>query len=332
MRDGFGRQIEYIRVSVTDRCNLRCIYCMPREGVPSVPHREILTFDEICRLCRAAAGLGISRVKLTGGEPLVRKGVEVLVKELKRLPGIEQVTLTTNGTLLRDQLEGLTAAGLDAVNISLDTLDRERYSQVTRGGRLEDAEAGIQAALACPGLPVKINCVPLGGGEEEDVIRLAELARTYPLDVRFIEMMPIGLGKQFTGSKGSQIKGLLESRFGQASPYGKPLGNGPAEYVIFPGFQGRIGFISALTHKFCRTCNRLRLTSEGILKPCLQYGNGIDVKALLRSGAPDKKIAEAVRNAILSKPACHQFSEEDRGSQKEQEHMLEEREMYRIGG
>lgn len=348
MQDGYGRKIEYLRVSVTDRCNLRCVYCMPAEGVPSVPHEEILTYDEICRFCGIAAGLGISRIKLTGGEPLVRKNLHVLVKKLKETPGVEQVTLTTNGILLRDQLAGLTAAGLDAVNISLDTLDEEKYTLVTRGGRLADAAQGIEAALASPGLPVKINCVPLQDGSDEDIVRLAELAGEHPLEVRFIEMMPIGMGKEFQGRGANEIKKLLESRFGKSLPCGKTLGNGPARYVEFQGFQGRIGFISALTHKFCRTCNRLRLTPEGMLKPCLQYGDGFDIKKLLRNGASDEQIAETVRAAVLDKPACHQFERENdpacrenRSAQEgrtmesreaEKSRILEEREMSRIGG
>ena len=173
MQDQFGRKIEYIRVSVTDRCNLRCIYCMPQEGVPAVPHSEILTFDEIERFCRIAAELGISRIKLTGGEPLVRRGLPFLLGKLKHIPGVEQVTLTTNGTLLKEQIRELTANGLDAVNISLDTLDAQRYHQVTRVGSLDKALEGLDAALRCPGLPVKINCVPLEDGTDDDLLRLA---------------------------------------------------------------------------------------------------------------------------------------------------------------
>ena len=347
MQDRFGRKIEYIRVSVTDRCNLRCIYCMPQEGVTSVSHAEILTFDEIERFCRIAAGMGITRIKLTGGEPLVRRGLPVLAGKLKQIHEVEHVTLTTNGTLLKEQLPELTVNGLDAVNISLDTLNEEQYRRMTRGGKLEQVLEGIEAALACPGLPVKINCVPLRDGSSEDVLRLAELARDCAVDVRFIEMMPIGLGRAFAGKSTREIKILLERKFGKSQPYEQPLGNGPAEYVQFPGFRGRIGFISALTHKFCHTCNRLRLTSEGMLKPCLQYGDGTDIKALLRGGAGDEEIAEAIRQAVYKKPACHQFGEggqlgedgresgspakEDREGREEND-LFEEREMFRIGG
>lgn len=330
MRDRFGRKIEYIRVSVTDRCNLRCIYCMPPEGVLSVPHREILTFDEIERVCSITAQLGISRVKLTGGEPLVRRGLPFLLGRLKRISGVEQVTLTTNGTLLKEQIRDLTANGLDAVNISLDTLDAERYSQVTRGGSLDQVLEGLNAALECRELPVKINCVPLKEGTDEDLIRTAELARKHPVDVRFIELMPIGPGRESAGRSSGDIKELLEERFGKSEPYKAALGNGPAEYVIYPGFRGRIGFIGALSHKFCSTCNRLRLTSEGMLKPCLQYGTATNIKALLRGGASDEKIREAVIQTVLSKPACHHFSEEN--NNEDENGQKENREMFRIGG
>ena len=218
MQDQFGRKIEYIRVSVTDRCNLRCIYCMPQEGVPAVPHSEILTFDEIERFCRIAAELGISRIKLTGGEPLVRRGLPFLLGKLKQIPGVEQVTLTTNGTLLKEQIRELTANGLDAVNISLDTLDAQRYHQVTRVGSLDKALEGLDAALRCPGLPVKINCVPLEDGTDDDLLRLAELARKYPVDVRFIELMPFGSGKESVGRSNTDIKEILERQFGSSQP------------------------------------------------------------------------------------------------------------------
>ena len=213
MRDRFGRTIDYMRVSVTDRCNLRCVYCMPAEGVASVPHEQILTFDEIARVCRVGAELGIRRIKLTGGEPLVRRGLPELVGMLKGITGIEQVTLTTNGTLLKEQINGLVSNGLDAVNISIDTLHPERYREITRGGSVEKALEGLDAAAAVPGLSVKVNCVPLkvtgsnltgsnGTEEDEEYIRLALLAKEGKADVRFIEMMPIGLGKHFAGRGG----------------------------------------------------------------------------------------------------------------------------------
>lgn len=271
MRDQFERNINYMRVSVTDRCNLRCVYCMPKDGVQQISHDEILTFDEIARVCRIGAELGISRIKLTGGEPLVRKGIEDLAEMICRIPGIEQVTLTTNGILLKDKLPALKKAGISAVNISLDTMDRAQYQELTGKDCLLQVMEGIRAALE-QGMRVKINCVALNECNEFQWGKLAALAKEYPLDVRFIEMMPIGLGKAYQGSMQEVIQKNLENIYGAAKPdSGGVRGNGPAVYWEFPGIQGKIGFISAISHKFCRDCNRIRMTAEGFVKPCLQF-------------------------------------------------------------
>ena len=354
MKDRYGRKIEYMRVSVTDRCNLRCIYCMPEGGVPCVSHDDILRFDEIGRVCRIAAGMGISKIKLTGGEPLVRRGLPDLAGKLKRIPGVEQVTLTTNGILLKDYINELVSNGLDAVNISIDTLDAERYKKVTRGGEISRALEGLEAALEYPQFRVKVNCVPfIPSGEcmdsptEEDWIELAQLARTRPVEVRFIEMMPIGIGQEYRGKGREEICAVLEKAFGTPEAYrGKSLGNGPAEYVVFPGFAGRIGFISAVSHQFCSTCNRIRLTSEGYLKACLQYDIGEDLRGLLRGGASDERIREVMEKVICEKPACHHFGGRDRNGENsgnisgslneadpaDKDAHVEKREMARIGG
>ena len=355
MIDQYGRTIEYLRISVTDRCNLRCVYCMPEEGIEQLPHEQILTFDEIERVCRISTELGISKIKLTGGEPLVRKGLPDLLGKIKRIPGIEQVTLTTNGILLKNQLDELMRQGLDAVNISIDTMERELgglgilewtkptggyfisidtldetcYHTVTRCGELNQALEGLQAALEYPNLRVKLNCVPMNQSEEE-YIQMAEYAKEHPVEVRFIEMMPIGMGKACQGKSRDELLELLEKAFGNAEPYEKHLGNGPAEYVSFSGFQSRIGFISAVSHKFCDSCNRIRLTAEGYLKLCLQYESGIDLRKLLRSGATDEEVKEAMRQAIWKKPACHNFSDERRDEEVGQK--KEHRAMYGIGG
>ena len=323
MKDQYGRQIDYMRVSVTDRCNLRCVYCMPKEGVSFLPHEKILSFEEIERVCRIGARLGITKIKLTGGEPLVRHGMPDLVGKLKHISGIEEVTLTTNGILLKEQINELVSCGLDSVNISIDTLDEQRYFQITRGGDVRKALEGMEAALKYPDLKVKVNCVPL---YEEDCIPLAFLARERKVDVRFIEMMPIGMGKNFNGKTSEEIYKLLHDKFGEHEIYEKRLGNGPAQYICFQGFKGRIGFISALSHKFCYKCNRIRLTSEGFLKPCLQYGSGIDIRAMLRSSADDRQIEEKMREGVFLKPDGHEF---DR-SEKEGE--IETKEMSKIGG
>ena len=305
MLDGHGRDIDYVRISVTDRCNLRCVYCMPEEGVAQVPHEAILSYEELLRLCRIFVSLGMTKFKLTGGEPLVRKNLTDMVSKMKRIPGVESVTLTTNGILLAEQLPGLASAGLDGVNISLDTLDRERYAALTRRDALADTMAGLRAALEYPNLNVKVNCVSMEGGDA-DWLALAGLARDRPLAVRFIEPMPIGLGRTLAPCGEARVARVLEEEYGPLRPYRGTLGNGPCRYYTLPGFAGKIGFISAISHQFCRRCNRVRLTATGYLKTCLQYDRGVRLAPLLKAG--DEVLREAISAAILDKPAEHQFS------------------------
>lgn len=308
MIDKYGRTIDYLRISLTDRCNLRCVYCMPEEGVCQIPHTEILTYDEILRICQCMETLGIRKIKLTGGEPLVRKDCAQLTKMLKALPGIEKVTLTTNGILLREQLEPLMSAGIDAINISLDTLDPELFHQITRRNSLDKVLEGLNAALSYPQLSVKINCVP-AIKKKENFVAMAGLAKQYPLHVRFIEMMPIGYGRQFPFQDEESIKEILEEAYGPMLPITERFGNGPCHYYTIEGFQGKIGFISAVTHKFCRQCNRVRLTAEGFLKGCLQFQKGTDLRMLLRGGCTDEELTEAIRQVIWNKPVSHNFYE-----------------------
>ena len=271
-----------------------------------VPHEEILTYEEILRLAKVFAGLGFRKIKLTGGEPLVRKEAVKLVREIKATPGIEKVTLTTNGTLLGEIMDELAEAGIDGINLSLDTLKPEVYEKIVRRDRFAQAMEGFEAALKHPEIPLKINCVPMGM-EGQDVLDMAELAKKYPVHVRFIEMMPIGLGKQFDFSSEDSILQGLKERYGEYVPYKKELGNGPGHYYSFDGFKGKIGFISAISHKFCDACNRVRLTAQGYLKTCLQYDIGVDLKKLLRDGAEDEELRKAIEEAICQKPIGHQF-------------------------
>ena len=324
MTDQYGRHIHYLRVSVTDRCGLRCRYCMPEEGVEWVEHDRILSYEQIVRLVRAAAGLGIDTVRLTGGEPLVRKGLDKLVWAVKAIDGIRTVTLTTNGVLLAEQLPALRSAGLDGVNLSLDTLDREQYAAITRRDLLPQALEGLEAALAAPGLKVKLNCVPMGDNDDQ-LVPLAALARDSALDVRFIELMPIGLGSSLPRRTQAEVLEQLEGAFGPALPCAQGGGSGPGRYVTFGGFTGRVGFISAVSHQFCESCNRVRLTATGFLKTCLQYETGVNLKALLESGADGAAIRAAMEGAIFAKPACHHFSAA--GTAED-----ERRSMYQIGG
>lgn len=328
MTDQYGRSINYMRISVTDRCNLRCVYCMPAEGVEQISHSEILTYQEITRIARIAAGLGITRIKLTGGEPLVRRELHSLVSMLTALDQVEEVTLTTNGILLGEQIAQLAAAGIQAVNVSLDTLDREQYRAITRRDGLEKVLASLEKMKEFPQIRVKLNCVPLAGDSQEQWCSLAKLAKDREIDVRFIEMMPVGLGKNFPLCSQEEVLRSLRDTFGsekKADSREAPAGNGPASYVTFEGFRGRIGFISSLSHKFCGECNRVRLSAEGFLKPCLQYAEGTDLRRLLRQGASDQEIRSAIRQTVWEKPACHQFG-------RAAEEGTEQKNMNRIGG
>lgn len=332
MKDNWNREINYIRISVTDRCNLRCVYCMPEEGVTCFSHSEVLSYEEIIRLARIWRKLGISRVKLTGGEPLVRKNLDTLVRALKADCGMESVTLTTNGVLLKEQIKGLVDAGLDAVNISLDTLERKKYEKITRRDRLSDTIAGIRETLRYPELTVKLNCVPTEANVDE-VAAIAGLAREQKLAVRFIEMMPIGLGQGKRGIPEEQIQEILEKAYGPLTPCSgqEAGGNGPAHYAQIEGFAGKIGFISAISHQFCGSCNRIRLTSDGKLKTCLQYGETLDVRALLRDEAvTDMQIEEQLLQEIFRKPQGHHFREK-KAWETAEEH-VEQHTMSKIGG
>ena len=325
MLDQHGREIEYLRISVTDRCNLRCRYCMPEEGIPLTAREQLLDYEEFLRVASAAVELGIVHFKVTGGEPLLRRGCTAFIRRLKALPGVARVTLTTNGLLLAAVLDELLAAGLDGVNISLDTLDRAQFKAITRRDELDRVLAGLNAALDCPGLNVKINCLPMGSNDDQ-LAPMVELARERPLSVRFIEVMPIGLGKSLTHRSEEDVRAILERAFGPMTPFHGKLGNGPCHYFSLPGFVGKVGFISALSHQFCGECNRVRLTSEGFLKTCLQYELGVNLKTLLDDGRDDAFIAEAVRQAIYNKPLQHHFADTSG------EQALEHHGMSQIGG
>ncbi len=323
LKDAYGRTIDYLRISVTDKCNLRCKYCMPEGGVPSVSHQEILTLEEIARVVEVMAGMGLKKVRLTGGEPLVRKNITELVRQIRRMPGIEQLALTTNAVRLAEMLPELEAAGLNRVNISIDTLDRERYERITGKDALEQVLAGIDAAYE-KGMQVKLNCVPVRECNPQDPLQLALLAKERKMDVRFIELMPIGQGRYYTGIGSGELLQQFAEHFGQGTsiPYD---GEGPAQYYAFPGFAGRIGFISPISHKFCADCNRLRLTAEGRLKLCLYYKDGTDLREKLRNGATEAELQAAINEALQQKPKEHAFGGTDSGQ-------TEQKRMNQIGG
>ncbi len=317
MKDSHGRVIDYLRISLTDRCNFRCIYCMPEEGVSPMGHDEILSLEEVERLVAIAAKHGIKSVRLTGGEPLVRKGVEDLVRALTTIEGIENISMTTNGVLLPKMAEGLKAAGLNRVNISLDTLDPEQFRQVTRVGNLEDALAGLDAALKVGFSPVKVNAVTVRR-LDQDFLAFAKLSLDRPLHVRFIEYMPLGQeagdglagwGKEDVISSQELLERInadaLAAGMEPLAPADKnPLGWGPAKYMAFPGAQGTVGFISPLSRHFCSQCNRLRLTADGKIRPCLFSDEEYDVRAALRSGT-DEQVAAVLMEALGAKPDEH---------------------------
>ena len=325
MFDRYQREIHYLRLSVTDLCNLRCRYCMP-DGVEKLEREAVLTYEEFLRLAALFARCGIDTVRVTGGEPLVRKNVAQLVAGLKATPGIRRVTLTTNAVLLAEQLPALLDAGLDSVNISLDTLRPEVFRQITARDDFAAVQAGLQAALQS-GLPVKLNCVPQAGVNEGELEALAALAKDNALQVRFIEMMPIGYGAAMPCISGPELRARFARRWPELAPLSPAqehaLGDGPAVYYTVPGWQGSIGFIAAVHGKFCASCNRVRLTSQGFLRPCLASETGCDLRDLLRSGADDAQLLAAIRETIWAKPREHHFNDSS---------MPATRGMYRIGG
>ena len=311
MKDRLGREIDYIRISITDRCNLRCGYCMPECGVPSVPHDKILRFDEIVRLVKIFCSLGIKNVKITGGEPLVRKGAVGLIKDIKAIDGIEKVSLTTNGILLSENLNALAEAGIEGINISLDTLDRQKYMKITGFDGLNTVLKVIDECRAFPEIRIKINAVTLADYNRDEICTLADFAADMGVTLRFIEMMPIGLGTGFGGYNQDEIMTVLEEAYGPAKTINEEVGSGPAKYYSFEGLKGRIGFISPISHKFCRSCNRIRLTSEGLLRPCLGSEMGTDLRKPMRDDASDEELASLICEEIMNKPAGHCFEATD---------------------
>lgn len=313
LRDRFGRVIEYLRISVTERCNMCCVYCVAPENRGYEPREHLLTFEEITEIVRVLARHGLRRVRITGGEPLVRPHVPELVRLLAQIPGIAEISLSTNGILLPRYAEALKRNGLKRVNISLDTLQPQKFHRVSPAGQWEDVWAGIQTALAVGLTPVKINCVLMKGINDDEVVDFARLTLDYPLHVRFIELMPIGnVGFYRRGhlfpigeakARCAQLGELIPVNEGEA------VGGGPAEVFRLPGARGTLGFIGACTANFCHRCNRMRLSSDGLLYPCLGHGVHVDMRPALKL-PPDQReqaIMEGIEQALLSKPEGHQF-------------------------
>lgn len=323
MLDRYGRVINYLRISVTDRCNLRCCYCMP-EGVQDVGMKNILTFEEIWEIVRTGVSLGITHIRITGGEPLVRKGCVDLIRGIREIPGVETITMTTNGVLLGNYGKQLKEAGVDGVNISLDTLDPEEFYKITGKRELQEVLAGIRAAKTA-GLPVKLNAV---NRKELDPIPLVRYAQEENLPLRFIEMMPVGYGKKYVGRSNEELRETLEAVCGKAECMTNReelsrMGSGPAVYYQFSDLKVPVGFISAIHGKFCDTCNRIRLTAEGYLKLCLCYDEGEDLRRVLREGEKEN-LRTIMEQTIFRKPAAHCF--------EHPAEMTETHEMVKIGG
>lgn len=323
MLDRYGRVINYLRISVTDRCNLRCCYCMP-EGVQDVGMKSILTFEEIWEIVRTGVSLGITHIRITGGEPLVRKGCVDLIRGIREIPGVETITMTTNGVLLGNYGKQLKEAGVDGVNISLDTLDPEEFYKITGKRELQEVLAGIRAAKTA-GLPVKLNAV---NRKELDPIPLVRYAQEENLPLRFIEMMPVGYGKKYMGRSNEELRETLEAVCGKAECMTNReelsrMGSGPAVYYQFSDLKVPVGFISAIHGKFCDTCNRVRLTAEGYLKLCLCYDEGENLRRVLREGEKEN-LRTIMEQTIFRKPAAHCF--------EHPAEMTETHEMVKIGG
>ncbi len=308
LSDSFQRPINYLRISVTDRCNLRCIYCMPAQGITLLPHSEILSYEEVQAVAQAAAALGINKLRLTGGEPLVRLGLSQLVAMLSKIQGIDDIALTTNGVLLGRYAAQLREAGLKRVNVSLDTLKRDRFHRITRHDKLDDVLDGIETAKAVGLNPVKVNMVVIPGINDDEVLDFARLTVKEGWHVRFIERMPFGAGDGSSFIPTREIQERLLS-LGPLEPCRHRHGNGPAKYFRFPGEAGTVGFIAPLSQHFCFNCNRLRLTVDGKLRPCLLSDDEVDLKAHLRCGASVEELKGLIQQAVAQKPERHHLSE-----------------------
>lgn len=326
MKDGLGRNINYLRISVTDRCNLRCRYCMPAEGIDKKGHLDMLTLEEIFEVVKVCAGLGTDKIRITGGEPLVRKGLVGLIEKITALESIKDIALTTNGVLLKEMAGDLKKAGLKRINVSLDTMDEKKYEYMTRGGNIKVVMEGMEEAVKVGLLPIKINAVLTKGFNEDEIGDFIRLTLNENIDVRFIELMPLGQAAGFAADHYLPNTVVLE-RFGELEPVDAVDKSSPARYYKLPGAKGRVGLINPISHKFCDYCNRIRLTADGKLKPCLHSNEEIDVRGILRDTKNNDKylsLQKAVSEAIRVKPEHHTLND--------LYNKPIERDMYTIGG
>jgi GTP 3',8-cyclase len=307
--DPCNRHLNYLRVSITDRCNLSCMYCLPQESLPRLSHGEILRYEEILRIVRVAVGLGITKVRVTGGEPLVRKGVYEFLQQLSAVPGLTDISLTTNGVLLKENLHRLRDAGIARLNISIDTLKPERYRAITGTDVFDQVWDGVRAAEALGFNPIKLNAVALKGVNDDELVDLARLSFDHPYHVRFIEFMPIGKSR-WAGNPPLLMPEIQERLrvLGELAPVPRSEHDGPAQRFRFKGARGEIGFIPAISRHFCDRCNRLRLTASGQLRPCLLSDHQEDLKGPLRRGCADAELAEIFLRTTRLKPSEHSLA------------------------
>ena len=309
MKDRFGREIDYLRVSVTDNCNLRCVYCMDEKDNKFLKKDEKLTDDEIYRVVKESAKLGIKKVRITGGEPLVRPGVVDLIGKINSIEGIEEIYLTTNGILLADRLDELVKNGLKGVNISLDSLKEDRFNKLTRLGHVDNVLAAIDKAISL-GIKVKLNTVIVNDINKDEIMDFVNLTKEKEIDVRFIELMPIGIAINYKGVANEEVLNIIRRKASDFEEVVRNQSGGPATYIRLNGAKGKVGFISAMSNCFCEDCNRIRLTPEGFLKQCLHFDYGVDLKSMLREGVNDEKLKEVIYNNIYDKPEKHLFLED----------------------
>jgi len=307
LKDHYHRTINYLRISITDRCNLRCIYCMPESGVSFMPHGEILTYEQMIRLVKLCIGQGIRKVRVTGGEPLVRKGVVTFLKNLCDIQGLEEVTLTTNGVLLKELAQDLGQCGISRINVSMDTLKPERFKRITRRDLFTQVWEGIEAAVSAGLHPIKINVVAMKGVNDDEVLDFARLTQNKPYHIRFIELMPGAETNSWESQAFLSSKEILDqiSTLGPIQRVSSSSLDGPSQRYILEGAQGEIGVIGAMSHHFCGTCNRLRLTADGHLRGCLFSDRETDLKTPLRQGQADHQLTELIQKTILDKPKDH---------------------------
>ena len=307
MQDFYRRQITYLRLSITDRCNLRCFYCSPVQDLVKLQHPDILRYEELLHLARVGVKAGMTKIRVTGGEPLIRLGVEPFLAELRALPGVQEICLTTNGVLLAEKAAGLWQAGLRRLNISLDTLRPERYVRITGSDRLAQVWEGIHAAAAAGFAPIKINCVVLRGINDDELLDFARLSIDHPWHIRFLEFMPIGSSSRWREDYYLPVAQMQDRlrQYRALEELPPEVNAGPAQRCRYPGAKGEIGFISPISRHFCQDCNRLRLTADGRLRPCLFGDEELDIKKLLRQGADDDTLLALFQKAILLKPARH---------------------------